>query len=219
MSRTIEELLAPKPDALPRIYAYSIDDQAHRGLLKIGQTTRDVKRRVAEQLKTAAIRNYKIELDVSAEREDGTIITDHEVRAGLVRRGFENTELEWMRCTVADARTVLAELHAGRRYSGTHHETFQMRREQVEAVDKTHAYFHSVWNEDMHAVPRFLWNAKMRFGKTFTTFHDIPAREDAGRHAGPCSDLQARRGGCLAVRPGVARGLRWLAIPLAQLGH
>ena len=45
-----------------------------------------------------------------------------------------------------------------------------MRREQAEAVDKTHAYFHSIWKEDMHAVPRFLWNAKMRFGKTFATY-------------------------------------------------
>lgn len=45
-----------------------------------------------------------------------------------------------------------------------------MRREQTEAVSVTHAYFHSRWTEDMHAVPRFLWNAKMRFGKTFTAY-------------------------------------------------
>jgi hypothetical protein len=45
-----------------------------------------------------------------------------------------------------------------------------MRAEQRAAVEKTHAYFHSIWKEDMHAVPRFLWNAKMRFGKTFTTY-------------------------------------------------
>ena len=45
-----------------------------------------------------------------------------------------------------------------------------MRREQAEAVKVTHAYFLSRWAEDMHAVPRFLWNAKMRFGKTFTTY-------------------------------------------------
>ena len=37
-------------------------------------------------------------------------------------------------------------------------------------MNKTHAYFHSIWKEDMHAVPRFLWNAKMRFGKTFATY-------------------------------------------------
>ncbi len=54
--------------------------------------------------------------------------------------------------------------------SGTHHETFALRREQAEAVHKTHAYFHSIWQEDMQAVPRFLWNAKMRFGKTFATY-------------------------------------------------
>ena len=38
---TIEEILAPKPEARPRIYAYTIEDQAHQGHLKIGQTTRD----------------------------------------------------------------------------------------------------------------------------------------------------------------------------------
>ena len=139
------------------------------GLLKIGQTTRDVKQRVAEQLKTAAIRNYKIELDESAAC-DGTIFTDHQVRAALVRKGFENTELEWIRCSVKDVRTVLTELRTGQRFTGARHETFPMRREQAEAVNKTHAYFHSIWKEDMHAVPRFLWNAKMRFGKTFATY-------------------------------------------------
>lgn len=167
---TIEEILSPKPEIRLRVYAYSIDDEAHRGLLKVGQTTRDVKQRVAEQLKTAAIKNYRIELDEPAERDDGTLFSDHEVRAALVKKGFENVELEWMRCTVADVQTVLTELRTGQRLTGTHHETFPMRREQAEAVNKTHAYFHSLWAEDMHAVPRFLWNAKMRFGKTFTTY-------------------------------------------------
>jgi hypothetical protein len=75
-----------------------------------------------------------------------------------------------MRCTVADVQTVLTELRTGLKLTGSHHETFRMRREQAEAVKKTHAYFHSIWEEDMHAVPRFLWNAKMRFGKTFATY-------------------------------------------------
>jgi hypothetical protein len=170
MSKTIEEILAPKPEARPRIYAYSIDDKAHAGLLKVGQTTRDVKQRLAEQLKTAAIKNYRVELEEPAERNDGVIFSDHDVRAALVRKGFENTELEWMRCTVRDVKAVLTELRTGQRFTGTHHQTFAMRSEQAEAVKVTHAYFHSRWAEDMHAVPRFLWNAKMRFGKTFTTY-------------------------------------------------
>ncbi|MBJ7898372.1 MAG: restriction endonuclease [Cyanobacteria bacterium RI_101] len=170
MTKTIPEILAPKPEARLRIYAYSIDDEAHKGLLKVGQTTRDVKQRVAEQLKTAAIKNYRIELDEPAEREDGSLFSDHEVRAALVKKGFENTELEWMRCAVADLKTVLAELRAGRRFTGAHCETFPPRREQAEAVNKTYAYFQSLWQEDIRSVPRFLWNAKMRFGKTFAAY-------------------------------------------------
>ncbi len=170
MSKPIEEILAPKPEARPRIYAYSIDDAAHAGQLKIGQTTRDVRRRVAEQLKTANIKNYRIELDEPATRDGGGIITDHEVRAALARKKFEGVELEWMRCTVADVLTVLTELRTGRKLSGTHHETFRPRREQTEAVEKTLAYYQSIWAEDKNAAPRFLWNAKMRFGKTFATY-------------------------------------------------
>ena len=170
MPRPIDEILASKPVARPRIYAYSIDDQQHRGQLKVGQTTRDVKQRIAEQLKTAAIKNFRIELDESAERNDGSVFTDREVRAALVRKGFANTELEWMKCSVADVKSVMLELRTGRKISGNHHETFPMRREQADAVNKTHAYFHSIWKENMHAVPRFLWNAKMRFGKTFASY-------------------------------------------------
>ena len=170
VSKPIDEILAPKPTARPRIYAYSIADTAHKGQLKVGQTTRDVKKRVAEQLKTAAIKNYKIELDEAAERDDGSIFSDHTVRAALVEKGFKNAALEWMSCTVKDVKTVLAELRAGKKYTGSHHETFPMRKEQAEAVRLTHDYYRSRWEEDKRAVPRFLWNAKMRFGKTFTTY-------------------------------------------------
>ena len=67
-------------------------------------------------------------------------------------------------------KKVLTELRTGKKFSGSHHQTFSMRQEQAEAVTVTHAYFHSRWAEDERAVPRFLWNAKMRFGKTFTTY-------------------------------------------------
>ena len=170
MSKPIDEILSPKPEARPRVYAYSIDDKAHAGLLKIGQTSRNVQQRVAEQLRTAAIQNYRIEFDGDAVRDDGSIFSDHEVRAALVRKGFENSMLEWVRCSLKDLKTVLTELRTGQRVSGAHHETFGMRDEQAAAVDKTFDYFRSIWAEDKNAAPRFLWNAKMRFGKTFTTY-------------------------------------------------
>jgi hypothetical protein len=169
MSKPIEEILAPKPQARPRIYAYAINDAAHKGLLKVGQTIRDVKQRVVEQTKTAAIKAI-IVLDESAERDDGGIFSDHEVRAALRRKGHENPSLEWMRCTVKDVQAALIALRKGQPIAGVRDQHFPPRAEQQEAVGRTFTYFQSIWAENRKAVPRFLWNAKMRFGKTFTTY-------------------------------------------------
>jgi predicted helicase len=49
-------------------------------------------------------------------------------------------------------------------------QTFGLRPEQIEAVEKTAEYFANSTSEDPEKVPHFLWNAKMRFGKTFTTY-------------------------------------------------
>jgi hypothetical protein len=170
MTKTIEEILSPKPQARLKIYAYSIDDKAHAGLLKIGQTTRDVKQRVAEQLRTAAIKNYKIEVEGDAVRHDGSFFSDHEVRERLIQKKFQKSTLEWVRCSVKDVKTAITELQTGRRLSGDRCEQFGMRDEQAVAVDKTYDYFHSIWKEDKSSAPRFLWNAKMRFGKTFASY-------------------------------------------------
>lgn len=175
MSESIEEILAPKPEARLCIYAYSIDDKAHEGLLKVGQTTRVVKKRIEEQTKTAGIQ-VKIELDEPAERNDGTFFTDNQLRARLNAKGFPSVEpvpgagREWVRCSLADVQTTITELRTGMKLTGTHSETFHMRAEQKEAVDETCDYFNSIWQEDKDAVPRFLWNAKMRFGKTFASY-------------------------------------------------
>lgn len=176
MTKTIDEILAPKPDARLRIYAWTPNSPPidYAGLIKVGQTTKpDVNARIRQsqgQMQLA----YTLHLDELAERHDGTTFRDGDVRQRLIDKGFENVVIgssrEWMRCTHADVSTAIAELRTGAKLTGTHHETFGMRREQKAAVDATHAYFLSRWAEDMHAVPRFLWNAKMRFGKTFTTY-------------------------------------------------
>ena len=170
VSKSVDEILAPKPEARPRIYVYSIDDNHHAGLLKVGQTTRDVKRRIAEQTKTAGIKNYRIELDEPAETIDGAMFTDFDVRRALKAKGHASPFGEWMKCSLTDVVTALDELRTGVVFQGTHDQRFRMRREQAGAVKRTHDYFHSIWKEDMHAVPRFLWNAKMRFGKTFASY-------------------------------------------------
>nr|WP_045256433.1 GIY-YIG nuclease family protein [Microbacterium hydrocarbonoxydans] len=178
--KQLDELFEPKPESRLRIYAYSIADDAHSGLLKVGQTTKDVGARVAQQVKTAAIQNYEIVLDEPADRHDGTTFSDHEVRARLKQKGFKNPTLEWMECTLDDVRTAIAELRSGQVFGGTHHADFLMRAEQQAAVDKTFGYYQSRWSEDSDAVPEFLWNAKMRFGKTFTTYQ-LAKKLDARR--------------------------------------
>jgi len=176
MTKTIEEILMPKPEARLRAYAWTPNDPpaAYVGLIKVGQTTQDDVNARIRQSQGQMQQAYTLHVNQLAVRVDGTLFRDSDVRQRLIDKGFENVVImssrEWMRCTPEDVKTAVTELRNGLRLTGTHHETFPMRREQTEAVNKTHAYFHSIWKEDMHAVPRFLWNAKMRFGKTFTTY-------------------------------------------------
>ena len=170
VSRPIEDLLPERPTSQLRIYAYSIQDEAHGGQLKVGHTTQDVKKRVGQQLNTAAIKNFTIEVDEPAVRIDGSVFRDSEVRDRLSGKGFKKTQLEWMECTAEDVIAAIAELRTGRDLGLGRHETFLARPEQAAAVAKTADYFESVWAEDSQAVPRFLWNAKMRFGKTFAAY-------------------------------------------------
>lgn len=201
MPKTDAEIFAPKSESRLRIYGWSSDEVAERwrGCLKVGQTTRDVNARIQESQGQARV-DYRLEVDELAERPDGSTFSDTEVRARLVAKGFDNvvfeSSREWIRCSAADVLTAIQEVREHREYGGTHHETFAMRDEQRAAVDKTFDYFQSRWAEDEDTVPEFLWNAKMRFGKTFTAYQLAkrlearrvlvvtfkPAVEDAWQH-------------------------------------
>ena len=172
MSRPIEELLPDKPEARLRIYAWSTKEiKKYEGCLKVGQTTqKDVNVRIRQSQGVAPVK-YKLEIDESAEREDGTVFRDSAVRERLKAKGFVNVELEWMRCTAKDVAAAITELKTGQAHVGSHHEDFKLRSEQTAAVKKTADYYASIWADDKKAVPRFLWNAKMRFGKTFASYH------------------------------------------------
>lgn len=177
-SPTIDEVLTPKPEARLRVYAWSFVNppQGYAGLIKVGQTLQpDVNDRI-RQSQGQAQQAYTLHtpLDCFAERPDGSTFRDHDVRQRLIAKGKENPHFgssrEWMRCTPVDVLTAIAELQSGVELSGTHHENFPMRAEQAAAVEQTQTYYQSRWAEDPKATPRFLWNAKMRFGKTFTSY-------------------------------------------------
>jgi hypothetical protein len=173
---TIEDILTPKPEARLRIYAWTPNDPpaAYVGLIKVGQTTQaNVNDRI-QQSQGQMQQAYKLHVDDVAERDDGTGFRDGDVRRRLIEKGFENVVIgasrEWMRCTPDEVKAALLELQKGLRFETARTDDFPSRDEQVSAVEQTYAYFQSRWAEDAHAVPRFLWNAKMRFGKTFTSY-------------------------------------------------
>ncbi len=171
MSKPIEELLPDKPEVRLRIYAWSTPEiKKYEGCLKVGHTTQDVNSRIVQSQGQARYK-YTLEVDEWAERKDGTIFRDSAVRERLKQKGFKNVELEWMRCTPKDVLAAIKELQTGTARAGTHTEDFKLRSEQIAAVKKTSDYYSSIWEDDKKAVPRFLWNAKMRFGKTFASYH------------------------------------------------
>lgn len=170
MSRPIGELLPARPADRLRVYAWSTADiPKYAGCLKVGQTTQDVNVRIKQSHGQAKLA-YVLEVDEPADRSDGSFFRDSAVRERLKANGFENVELEWMRCTAADVHAAIHELRTGQAVSGSHHEDFSMRAEQADAVARTARYYESIWGENAEAVPRFLWNAKMRFGKTFAAY-------------------------------------------------
>jgi len=163
-----------RPATVPKIYAYEDTHPQYKGLLKIGYTTKDVRERVAAQYPTARPGEppYRILLEESAMKNDGTVFTDRDVHRYLRERGIQNPEGEWFACPVDDVRAAILAIQRGELGEEQRTLDFAMRPEQKEAVEKTAAYFRNLKNEkaNKNKPVHFLWNAKMRFGKTFAAY-------------------------------------------------
>ena len=166
------DFFPPRPDSHPMIYAYSDNNPLYRGLLKIGYTKHDVEKRVAQQYPTVRPggKPYKIVFQESAMFEDGDSFMDHDIHRYLLKHGFENADGEWFRCTERDVRAAWIAVKTRTENEEQRTRDFPMRPEQRDAVEKTIAFFRSTENEDSSRIPKFLWNAKMRFGKTFAAY-------------------------------------------------
>ena len=165
-----KEFFPPRPSTNPTIYAYElVGVSTHIGQIKIGFTSRDAFSRVSEQLRTSGLK-YTIVFEESAMRNDGSSFTDHDIHRLLRKQGFANPEGEWFKCTLKDLQKAIREVKTGERTEANRTLTFGMRPEQHAAVHKTIEYFNSFKLENTDRTPNFLWNAKMRFGKTFASY-------------------------------------------------
>lgn len=162
-----------RPNAHPMIYAYEDTNPQYQGLLKVGYTAIDVDKRVAQQYPTKRPDGsvpYRIVYRESAMYPDGSSFTDHDVHRVLKRKQITGMGGEWFRCTVNDVRAAVLAVKNHTANVENRVNSFSMRPEQQEAVDKTAAYFQSAYEEDSTRYPKFLWNCKMRFGKTFASY-------------------------------------------------
>ena len=164
-----------RPTVTPTIYAYKLlGVDSHKGYLKVGYTDRTAKERIDEQLHTSKIR-YEIVLTESAMTNDGSCFTDKNVHKLLERKGFhrlnplDKTD-EWFDCSMEDVKAAILALRTGSENVENRTQSFGMRPEQFRAVEQTKSYFEQAVKEEPNRIPKFLWNAKMRFGKTFASY-------------------------------------------------
>ena len=167
------EFFPLRPETQPMIYAYEDSNPEYKGLLKVGYTTISVEQRVAQQYPTKRPDGkvpYRIVFAESAMYDDGGNFSDHDIHRALTTRGFPNEGGEWFRCTVSELKAAYIAVSRREKNIENRTHTFSMRPEQEEAVSKTIEYFNSAVKEKGTRSAKFLWNAKMRFGKTFASY-------------------------------------------------
>lgn len=169
----------------PKIYAYRLErfkdepwigERTGAGLIKVGYTDRDVASRIREQLHGVRMpvdTPFELLLAESAVTSDGRAFKDYEVHRALVSAGVSRRDGEWFECTKEEVEAAIHGLKSGGDQAGVNlnlrsKTSFRMRPEQEAAVEVTAKYFES--HADAINPSHFLWNAKMRFGKTFATY-------------------------------------------------
>lgn len=162
------------------IYAYSIPDEAHDGRLKIGSatshdtTTESIEKaahdRIKQQTGTSDVQ-YKLELAQIVRLPNGRATTvdkpihDILIRTGINRKSNNKIAEEWFETNIETVRNAINAAEAGRPSLKPDEDTsniyreFPFRPNQLEAIKKTNAAISA-------GKKHYLWNAKMRFGKT-----------------------------------------------------
>ena len=181
----IRDYIKPSPETKPLIYAYIAHDgvgkPVNEGYIKIGYTTKrkhnnnldNAFERIKEQTHTPGLKPTVLGV-WDAFDVNGKPFTDKDVHRILEQRGFvqlmhQDDDNEWYQCTIDDVKDVINEICLGKSCGVTRTNTFGLRPEQENAVIKTIDYYTN-FDKSTGCTPKFLWNAKMRFGKTFTTY-------------------------------------------------
>lgn len=172
MNRTI---VKPYEKLDLKIYAYTLPEvPSHDGYIKIGDTNRQVRQRVFEQVGTVGL-NPNILFEKVAKKSDGTWFRDKSLHRFLLQNGIEKKDFngradEWFYFNgTPEKAEILTDQYINCDYDeiqiDEHHSDYILRNEQRKAIQQTIDYYNSD-NE----IKEFLWNAKPRFGKTLTSY-------------------------------------------------
>lgn len=171
------------------LYVMSIDDRKHKGLLKVGEVFVD--NEIADsndkQLYNNAIReildsrsymhgvgSYRLEYVECTTYEQSTkcykaddvlrTLRKMEVPSKMLGKIKGNEVDIWFACFVDEVKEAIKKIKNGR---GAGHGDIKFRPEQEQAIDDTVSYFQREFKDEKKGKS-FLWNAKMRFGKTLS---------------------------------------------------
>ncbi|MDE2769985.1 MAG: GIY-YIG nuclease family protein [Bacteroidota bacterium] len=159
---------------VPKIYAYTYGEYCENtweyrsggsGWMKVGFTTGDVRKRIKEQTSSSVPGQVRILWEENAITDHGVPFRDSDVHKQLVANGGHQVHNEWFEVTLDELKIAIAEVKQGRRVTALY--SFKMRPEQRRAVEQTAAYYRG---QEEDKAKHFLWNAKMRFGKTFASY-------------------------------------------------
>lgn len=155
----------------PQIYVF--EDKKYPGELKVGFTIRqNAEDRVREQFNTRLKIDhnpYILHLVEDAIDNFGQSFMDHDVHAVLVNKGIKKRG-EFFRTDLDTVKSAILSVKRRETDIENRHQTFEMRDEQAQAVQLTEDYFNESLKKYPNSKPQFLWNAKMRFGKTFAAY-------------------------------------------------
>ncbi|BCC15168.1 Eco57I restriction-modification methylase domain-containing protein [Bacillus cereus] len=172
MDRTI---INPYEELDLKIYAYTLPEvPSHEGYIKIGDTNRQVKKRIFEQVGTVGL-NPTILFEKIAKRSDGTWFHDKSLHRflqqnGVQKKNFNGHADEWFYFNgTPEKAEILTDKYINRDYDEIQineaHSAYSLRNEQSKAVQLTLDYYNNA-----QEPKEFLWNAKPRFGKTLTSY-------------------------------------------------
>lgn len=169
------------------IYVFRINDENHKGLLKVGDTSNDsvdfelnventdelnnsACKRIDSYTKTAGIK-YDLLYTTLAINNNNEAFRDYDVHRVLENSGIKNIKIagsnEWFETDLNTVKNAINAVKEGRNSLvgveiSNNKSPIVFRNEQREAIDLAKERFKK---KDIKSV---LWNAKMRFGKTLS---------------------------------------------------